>query len=353
MGGDHFVILRRIEGEEVILQDDDNIIDSVRNYFINHGNDTRVQVCGGVYVLTSNDYKQIDVDHMIDCARVAERRIRHSRHDGYEFYNHDQWEKGKRAAVLINHLPDAIKDGEIQVWYQPQVNSKTNEITGAEALCRWKHPTLGWVSPGEFIPIMEEAGLISDLDFYVWETVCKDLQRWNEQGKHQVVSVNLSRCDITEDRNIPDLFKKLIDKYEIKPDQLRVEITETGYVESPDILIKTTERLKKYGFQVEMDDFGSGYSSLNMLKDRIKLDLHFLRKSDYPEKSRTIISYIVQMVHSLGMDMIAEGVETDEQSRFLQSKGCSEMQGYYFYKPMNVTDFEKISAHAGTGSTRL
>ncbi|MBR1485892.1 MAG: EAL domain-containing protein, partial [Synergistaceae bacterium] len=140
-------------------------------------------------------------------------------------------------------------------------------------------------------------------------------------------------------------FNKLIKTYGLSPDQLRIEITESAYVEKPDILISTTERLRNLGFQVEMDDFGSGYSSLHMLKevqvDRIKLDLHFLTKSGSSEKGRIIISYMIQMVRSLGMNLISEGVETDEQVRFLQSQGSSEMQGFYFYKPMPAEEFEK------------
>ena len=206
---------------------------------------------------------------------------------------------------------------------------------------------MGWLYPFDFISTLEEAGLIFNLDSFVWETVCKDLQRWNASGDKRTVSVNISRDDIREDRDIPGYFQNLIQKYGLTPDQLHIEITETAYVENPEILISTTEKLRTLGFQVEMDDFGSGYSSLHMLKevpvDRIKLDLHFLTASGDPEKSRTIVSCMVQMVHLLGMEMIAEGVETVEQAAFLQDKGCSEMQGYYFYKPMPVEKFEQLA----------
>ena len=174
----------------------------------------------------------------------------------------------------------------------------------------------------------------------------KDLNRWNAQGYHRSVSVNVSRDDINESRDISSQFSRLIQTYDLTPDQLRIEITETAYVENHDILIEATQKLRDLGFQVEMDDFGSGYSSLHMLKevpvDRIKLDLHFLTSSGAPEKSRTIVRCMINMVRLLGMQMIAEGVETVEQAEFLDSQGCSEMQGYYFYKPMPVEDFEVI-----------
>ena len=346
IGGDHFAVLRRAGGDEKLFMDDQDVIDSVRNYFIDRGRENRVQICGGLYVLTPEDYQEINVDHMLDYARVAERRVRDTRKDGYEFYNPGQWEKGKRVADVINYLPAAIKSGDIQVWYQPQVNYVTGEVTGAEALCRWDHSRLGWMHPAEFIPILEESGLIYELDHFVWDKVCQDLHRWNEQGRHLSVSVNVSRCDIGRDQDIPGCFNDLIRTYDLTPDQLGIEITETAFVENPSALIDTTMKLREFGFRVEMDDFGSGFSSLHMLKevpvDRIKLDLHFLTDSGDPEKGRIIISHMIQMIHSLGMDLIAEGVETAFQADFLKSQGSAQMQGYYFYKTMTVQEFEKI-----------
>ena len=345
--GDHFAVLRLITDDEKMREDERNVFAPVQNFFINQGKETRVQICSGIYVLTPKDFRNIDVDHMLDLARVAERRIRENRKGAFEFYNPEQWKKGKRIAEIINFLPAAIKSGDIRVWYQPQVDYGKGQIIGAEALCRWDHTKLGWLYPFDFISTLEEAGLIFDLDRFVWETVCKDLHRWNESGIRRSVSVNVSRADIRGDYDIADHFHRLIQTYDLTPDQLHIEITETAYVENSETLIRATERLRSMGFQVEMDDFGSGYSSLHMLKevpvDWIKLDLHFLTSSGDSEKSQTIVSCMIQMVHLLGMKMIAEGVETAEQAEFLKEKGCSEMQGYYFYKPMEVEEFEKLS----------
>ena len=350
INADRFAVLRCAGGDEKLKWDDSEVIDSVRTYFLDQGKKTRVQICGGVYVLTPEDYREIDVDHMLDLARVAEKRVREMRSDGYEFYNPEQWEKGKHIAEVINQLPIALEAGDIQVWYQPQVDYDTGSITGAEALCRWDHTKLGWLQPTDFISTLEESGLIFDLDSYVWDRVCQDLHRWNEQGIRRFVSVNVSRCDIREDRDIPEHFHNLISRYDLKPEQLRIEITETAYAENSELLIRTTEKLREYGFHVEMDDFGSGYSSLHMLKevpvDRIKLDLRFLSDAGDPEKGKIIIGYMIRMIRSLGMQMITEGVETKEQAEFLRSQGSSEMQGYYFYKPMPVQDFEKTAPSA-------
>lgn len=343
---DRFAVLRNIMSDEDMRSDEINVINPVRNYFIDRGMENPVNLCSGIYVLTPNDHKNIDVDHMLDMALIAEKRVRKNHDNSFAFYNPEQWEKGKRMADIIYSLPSAIESGDIQVYYQPQINYETKEIIGAEALSRWNHKKLGVISPSEFIPILEDTGLVFDLDKYVWETVCRDLSALNEKGIHIAFSINVSRLDIREDRDIPELFSNLIKKYKLSPDQLHIEITESAYVEDTEELINTTNKLREYGFKVEMDDFGSGYSSLNMLKevnvDRIKLDLNFLTSSGNEKKSETILSCVIQMIRELEIELITEGVETAEQADFLQSKGANAMQGYYFYKPMPIADFEKL-----------
>ncbi|SHI33967.1 EAL domain-containing protein [Pseudobutyrivibrio xylanivorans] len=343
---DQFVVLRQIEGNERFYEDEQNIVEPVNNFLISQGKDYKVQICSGIYVLTPDDIQNVDVDHMIDFARIAERKIRELGKTGFEIYNLNQWETKKRTVEIVGHLSSAIAQREIQVWYQPQVDFETGKIIGAEALCRWAHSGLGWINPMEFIPVLENSGKIYELDCYVWEKVCQDLQRWNRIGKHVSVSVNVSRSDISENPDIHMLFLDLIRKYELSPNQLHIEITESAYVKDSTLLIKTTENLRAIGFHVEMDDFGSGYSSLNMLKelpvDRIKLDLRFLSSEGFEEKGSIILTYLIKMIQLLGMEPLAEGVETIEQAQFLKSNGCTQMQGYYFHKPLSVIDFEEL-----------
>lgn len=343
---DHFAALHHLGGDDHLPTDTKEVFEPVQNYFVDRGQDIYVRLSTGVYALTPNDHKNINVDQMIDHARMAEKKLRDGHREGFEFYNNEQWTLEKLFAEVTGRLPAAIRSGEVQVWYQPQVNYETGKITGAEALCRWKHNTRGWILPGKFVPALEEAGLIYDLDCFVWEMVCRDLQRWNKEGNRLTVSVNLSRADLVKNNNIPDFFLSLIEKYDLTPDQLHIEITETAYVENPEILISTTQKLRSYGFLVEMDDFGSGYSSLNMLKevqvDRIKLDMYFLTETGDTEKSRIIISHIIKMTKALGMDIIAEGVEKEDQARFMFELGCCSMQGYYYHKPMPAEDFENL-----------
>ena len=346
INADRFVILYHNSGGKQMHYDYEKAFNPVKNYFIDKGKDERVLLCYGIYVLTPLDYKEINIDRMIDYAHLAEKKVRESQNEGYEFYNQDQWEKGKQVAEVINYIPTAIKNGEIHVWYQPQYNYKTKKITGAEALVRWKQEGKGFISPAYFIPILEETGLIYDLDLFVWERACQDLKHWNELGYHKYISVNVSRSDIKDDNDISEIFNNLIKKYNLTSDQLRIEITESAYMENPKKLIEATNKLRKLGFQVEMDDFGSGYSSLNMLKDlpvdRIKLDLNFLTSTGDLKKSHIIISSVIKMFSSLDVKMIAEGVETKEQADFLLNEGCADMQGYYFYKPMPLEDYSKL-----------
>ncbi len=344
--GDHLAVLRKIRGNEGIKSDEDKVIAPLRDFFINRGKEIKVQVCSGLYVLNEEDYAHPNVARMLDYARMTEKRVQDTDKEGYGFYNPDQWEMGKRFSDVVGYLPTAIANGEIQVWYQPQIDYASRCIIGAEALCRWNHPKLGWISPGELIPILEESGRIYDLDIFVWEKVCRDLKRWKLQGRHLYASVNLSRFDMHKNRDIPKYFDELVKRHGITPDQLRIEITESAFVEDSVHLIKTAEKLKKLGFTVEMDDFGSGYSSLNMLKevpvDRIKLDMKFLTDSGNPKKSKIIISHMIKMAQELNIGLITEGVEDKEQADFLFGLGCAEMQGYYFYKPMPLQEYEMI-----------
>ncbi|WP_051545489.1 EAL domain-containing protein [Butyrivibrio sp. MC2021] len=343
---DHFVVLRKIGGSEKMALDEQHVFEPLRNFFIDRGKDLKVRICSGIYVLMPSDYQQIDVEVMLDKARMAEKKVHDSKKDGYEFYNPVQWEKSKRTAYIISRFPVALRSKELQVWYQPQVDYISGKIIGAEALCRWKDEQLGFISPAEFIPALEEAGLIYDMDCFVWNRVCQDLALWNKMGKKRKISVNLSRVDIQKNRELPVYFSDLISKYDLTADQLCIEITETSYVEDPDLLISTTYKLRSYGFQVEMDDFGSGYSSLNMLKevpvDRIKLDIRFLANIGNRRMGDIILKHIIMMVRDLGMEIIAEGVEEKEQAEYLKEIGCTEMQGFLFYKALPENEFTAL-----------
>ena len=255
----------------------------------------------------------------------------------------------KEQRQLLSELEHALKNHEFCFFLQPKCNSMTRAIVGMEALVRWNHPTRGCVPPSEFMPLLEITGLVTQLDQYIWESVCKTLHKWQESGSNLVpVSVNVSVVDIVN-LDVPQIFSNLVEKYQLEPKLLLAEITETMLAKNASLVENTIQGLHRKGFSVMMDDFGSGYSSLNMLKDTnvdaIKLDMKLI---DMNQQNRSkgvqIVESVVDMAHRLNLPIIAEGVETPEQVSMLQAADCLYTQGYYFYKPMPVENAEALLA---------
>lgn len=255
----------------------------------------------------------------------------------------------KAQQQLLSELERALDEHEFCFFLQPKCNSMTRAIVGMEALVRWNHPTRGCVPPAEFMPLLESTGLVTRLDQYIWESVCQTLKKWQDSGSNLVpVSVNVSVVDIVN-LDVPQIFSDLVEKYQLEPKLLLAEITETMVAENSTVVENTIQGLHRKGFSVMMDDFGSGYSSLNMLKDTnidaIKLDMKLI---DMNQQNRSkgvqIVESVVNMAHRLNLPIIAEGVETPEQVSMLQAADCLYTQGYYFFKPMPVENAEKLLA---------
>ena len=241
----------------------------------------------------------------------------------------------------------ALKQHEVVFYLQPQCRASSGKVVGAEALARWIKPDGTVVPPDVFIPVLEKRGLISDLDMYIWEEVCRWQRAWIDGGHTPLpVSVNVSVADILH-TDLPVVFENLTEKYALDRKLIKIEITESSYISNTTLVKDTVRSLREKGFTVLMDDFGSGYSTLNMLKnlniDIIKLDAQFLNMDeDNEEKSIRILESVTNMTKTIGVPIIVEGVETQEQRDFLQNLGCSYIQGYYFYRPMPTADFEKL-----------
>jgi len=255
----------------------------------------------------------------------------------------------KEQRQLLSELEHGLKNHEFCFFLQPKCNSMTRAIVGMEALVRWNHPTRGCVQPSEFMPLLENTGLITRLDQYIWEAVCQTLQKWQASGSNLVpVSVNVSVVDIVN-LDVPQIFSDLVEKYQLEPKLLLAEITETMLAENSSVVENAIQGLHRKGFSVMMDDFGSGYSSLNMLKDTnvdaIKLDMKLI---DMNQQNRSkgvqIVESVINMAHRLNLPIIAEGVETPEQVSMLQAADCLYTQGYYFFKPMPIENAEKLLA---------
>lgn len=241
----------------------------------------------------------------------------------------------------------ALDNNQFVLYYQPQYSHITGKIVGAEALVRWAHPDLGFISPNQFIPVFEKNNFITTLDMYVFEQACKFIRNCMNQGIPVVpISTNFSRYDVIE----PEFVKKLEEcrgLYNVPVEKIRIEITETAVIEGSSYINSVVKKLQEHGYVVEMDDFGSGYSSLNVLKDInfdiIKLDMRFMSNKEKTERGSIILSSVVGMSAKLQMAIIAEGVETESQADFLRDIGCEIIQGFFYSKPISEMDFiEKL-----------
>lgn len=296
------------------------------------------ELIAGIYLLDEKDSECPDINKMLDRANIAQKTAKHGPGAHLEIYSEELRRRQLRELTITQTMQNGIDSGEFTVVYQPQYDYSIGAIIGAEALVRWNHHSLGAISPGEFVPIFERSGQVTTLDLFVWEQACRVIARIkSEMGIEVSISINISRIDLY----MPDLcgtLLELVAKYSVPARLLKLEITESAYIETPTELIRVVARLRESGFVVEMDDFGSGYSSLNILKDVpvsvIKLDMMFLGDSRNPRRGDNILSSVVSMVHNLGLPVIAEGVETREQADYLQSLGCNFMQGYYFSRPI-------------------
>ena len=242
-------------------------------------------------------------------------------------------------------MDKALENHEFQVYLQPKYSTRKEVLSAAEALVRWTHPVLGFISPGKFIPIFERNGFILQLDDYMLTEVAKLQAGWLDQGKKLVpISVNVSRAHFAED-NLAEHICSIVDKYKVPHEFIELELTESAFFDDKSVLLTTVRKLKDFGFKVSMDDFGAGYSSLNSLKelplDIIKLDAEFFRSVDDIDRSNLIVGQTIALAKKLGMEIVAEGIETREQVDFLAKQNCDLIQGFYFSKPLPVNEFEE------------
>ena len=292
------------------------------------------------------DDPELPVDSIIDRAALASKTIK-GRYDQHEaWYDAKLREQLLREQEIVGSMETALAQGQFDIYLQAQFDNATNEIVGAEALVRWQHPEKGMISPGDFIPIFERNGFISKMDEYVWNLTAKTLHERLERGLKAVpVSVNVSRLDVY-DPTLSDRIADIIKRYDIPRELFRLEITESAFVDDPRQLIETVNKLHALGFIIEMDDFGSGYSSLNTLKevpiDIIKMDMRFISDEGDMERGGVILNSVVRMTKWLGIPVIAEGVETQSQADFLRSIGCTVVQGFLYARPLPVAEFDAL-----------
>lgn len=288
----------------------------------------------------------VSIEQICDRALLAARSIKGQYGKYFAIYDDTLRNQLLREQAITDSMESALSQNQFLVYLQPKYRIKDEVLVGAEALVRWNHPVWGFLSPAEFIPLFEKNGFITRLDRFVWEKACAVLHDWDERGYYPMsVSVNVSRADIYNE-DLADTLVKIIEKYDLDPSRLHLEITESAYTENPKQIIDTVTTLRELGFVIEMDDFGSGYSSLNMLNDMpidiLKLDMKFIRSEMAKPKSQGVLQFIINLASWMNLSVVAEGVETKAQLLRLTEIGCDYVQGYYFAKPMPCQEFEGL-----------
>lgn len=306
----------------------------------------KISIRVGRYLI---DKREDSIITIYDRAKIAADAVRGNYEKRIEQYSDFMRAEMLNKQQILSSMDEALKKGQFEMWLQPQYNHVNGAMIGAEALARWNRDG-EYVSPAEFIPIFEQYGFIYKMDQYIWEKACRLLRKWKDEGKTPLpLSVNVSRKDILKDDFVSVLIQ-ITKKYQIEPGLLHLEITESAFADlNKEIIAKVTE-LIQHGFTIEIDDFGSGYSSLNTLKDVpatvLKLDMRFLESTDNKQRAGNIIESVVRMAKWLDMSVIAEGVERKEQADYLKSIGCYYIQGYFYSRPMQVSEYEALMEKA-------
>lgn len=338
-GGDDFFIIMD-KHEAVIKYLTDHLSKLVSSF---DGIEGFRMVFGGYEIKNAKE----EILDAMDYATTAARRALEEKNVEVNWYDNQMVKELEYELQIIPEIERGLEENEFTFYLQPKCSIIDNKIVGAEALVRWNNRLRGFISPAEFVPALEKNGNIMKLDVYIWEQVCKSIRRWIDEGHTPVpVSVNISRMDIFS-LDIPTVLSNLVNIYSIDPKLLELEITESAFIDDTRILKTVIQRLRKKGFTILIDDFGSGYSSLNMLKDVqadvLKMDMKFfdLNSSNY-DKGVSIIKGVVDLSHNMRLPVIAEGVETEEQISLLRDMGLNYVQGFYYYKPIPIDEFERL-----------
>ena len=332
-GGDQFVLFYEYE-DGVNLEH----LSQIRDTILNSAPIPHQIVKTGIYAPIDPELSMVVC---CDRAFLAIKKIKGSYGKDIVFYESSMQSELLSEQRITETMERGLKEEQFQVFYQPKHEAITEKIVGAEALVRWNHPEYGFMSPGQFIPLFERNGFITKLDAFIIERVCKDINHWKQEGLPIVpISVNVSRRDFIEPGCIAEQYNT-IEKYHIEHELLHMEVTESLYSENMDLIISQVKQTQERGHMIEMDDFGSGYSSLGLLStfpiDILKLDISFVRNL---KSNEIIIENIIKMAHRMGLLTVAEGVEELEQLKTLQYLGCDYIQGYYYSQPLPIKKFE-------------
>mgnify|MGYP003275708018 CR=1 FL=1 len=343
---DNYILLLKTVEPKVIEDRINHIILDINSYNSNNAYKYYLTFDAGVYHIYTPEIPVTSIEDYAHAAIKSDSSVK----NGlclFSYYMDSIRTQMLDEKIIENRMQDALKNNEFEIYLQPKYQVADNTIAGAEALIRWNDPQYGIIPPNDFIPLFESNGFIIQIDHFVFESVCQLLQRWLKQGQSLIpISVNMSRLHF-QNKNFLKPYKEIRERYQIPPQYLEIELTETIVFENPQAFISIIEEIHKAGFSCSMDDFGSGYSSLNTLKDMdvdsIKLDKAFFSSEKMNnEKENIIIQSMLEMAKSLKMTTVAEGIETADQVEFLRHSSCNLVQGYFYSKPLTIASFEAL-----------
>lgn len=344
LGGDEFTImLEDISGTQTVSRICERLIELVSRPLELRGQEVYTSVSIGIAIYP-HDGDSVDV--LLKNADVAMYHAKEHGRNNYQFFTESMNQASEERFQLENSMRKALQNNEMKLYYQPQVSVASGQIVGMEALIRWQHPEKGFISPASFIPIAEESGLIVQIGEWVIQEACRQSAKWRKSGFKPVrISVNVSAKQLQEE-SLVDTIKQNFETYGVDANTLGIELTETAIIVEPELALTRLEMIKQLGIKLSMDDFGTGYSSLSYLKrfpiDTLKIDQSFIRSVTVDNEDGALVKAIIAMAHALGMDVVAEGVELQEQLEFLGVHGCDTMQGYLFSRPVPSAELEKL-----------
>lgn len=345
ISADTFNVLKKSTDINEINKFLNDISVEINSFNANMINKYYLQFYAGVYFIDDKNLDVVNMEYCSNMARKLSKKNRTTELYSYTIYEENQRIIQNKERYIDNHMEQALINGEFVMYLQPKIDLNTNKVGGAEALVRWNDPQLGLISPGEFIPIFEENGFVRKVDLYIFEQAVKLVRSWLDNGINPItISVNLSRIQLNN-INFLEKYVRVLKKYDVPAKYFEIEVTESVVFNNVKLLIDIISKIHEAGFSCSIDDFGSGYSSLNMLKDMhvdvIKLDREFLKFSqNNEERSHQIIANVIKLVKSLGAKNVTEGVEKENEVEFLKSVGCDMIQGFYFSKPLPLDEFE-------------
>lgn len=335
---DNFALFTAFEDEQELIDIVEQVIEDINAFPI----DCKILPAFGICTSVENG---MTVSYLKDCATLALNTIKGKFYASYAFFDEKMRKELLREKQVENDIVDALKNGEFALYIQPKVNMESGEIIGGEALVRWLHPEQGLIPPGDFLPVLEKNGFIINVDMYMWEKVFAFQKELQDGGIAAVpISVNVSRVH-AYDKNFCKTLCDLSKKYQIDTSYVPLELTESAFLGDEQAMFQSLEYMRSQGFRISMDDFGVGYSTMKMLKnqpmDEIKVDKEFISDLEN-DKSKVVIRHTIEMLKDLDANIIIEGVETEIQKDFLLEHGCTNGQGFLFYKPMPAEAFKEL-----------